>query len=355
MALLNLVEMFAKDSLLRIYGFSLTVSLGLLVFVGVELGLAALLVAIMLVLLEVTFSFDNAIINAKILRGMTRAWQQAFMTVGILIAVFGVRVILPVLLVAIAANSSIGQVIDLALNNPDEYSRLLEGAHPLIVGFGGTFLLMLFLDFILQEQKVRWLRKIEELFIKVGRLESVSIIITLSTLLGIGQLIHGEEQETFLVAGMIGLLVYLIINSLDALLRKSGIESNLQKVSRQTFKAGLIGFIYLEIIDASFSLDGVIGAFAITKDIVLIAVGLGIGALFVRAMTIHMLRRKVMDKYRYLEHGAHYAIGALAVIMLASVKYHVPEIVVGLTGITIITITLLHSYKENKKDLQESR
>jgi hypothetical protein len=341
--------MFAKDSLLRIYGFSLTMSLGLLVFVGVEFGLAALLIAIMLAILEVTFSFDNAIINAKILRRMTRAWQQVFMTVGILIAVFGVRVILPVLLVAIAANTGFGQVVDLALNDPEEYGHQLEEAHPMIVGFGGTFLLMLFLDFILQAQKVKWLRRIEDIFIKVGKLESISVILSLAALLGTSRLVHGHEQETFLAAGLVGLLVYLVINSLDTLLRRSGLESNLQKAARQTFKAGLIGFIYLELIDASFSLDGVIGAFAITKDIVLIAVGLGIGALFVRAMTIHMLRRKVMDKYRYLEHGAHYAIGVLALIMLGSIKYEMPEVVVGSVGITIIGITLLHSYLENKK------
>jgi hypothetical protein len=344
--------MFKKDSLLRIYGFSLVVSAGLLVFVGMELGLAALLITLMLAALEITFSFDNAIINAKILKGMSRPWQQAFMTIGILIAVFGVRVVLPVLLVAIAANTGFGQVIDLALNHPEEYGHKLEAAHPLIVGFGGTFLLMLFLDFILQEQRVKWLNKIEQIFISVGKLESISVMIALAALLGTSRLVGGHEQETFLVSGLVGLLAYLIINSLDTLLRKSTVESSLKSGASQTFKAGLIGFIYLEIIDASFSLDGVIGAFAITKDIVLIAVGLGIGALFVRAMTIHMLRREVMKKYRYLEHGAHYAIGVLALIMLASVKYETPEIVVGSVGITIIGITLLHSYTENKQAIK---
>ena len=341
--------MFAKDSLLRIYGFSLIVSIGLLVFVGVELGLAALAVAIMLAALEVTFSFDNAIINAKILRRMSRGWQQAFMTVGILIAVFGVRVVIPIVLVALAANAGFGQVIDLAVNDAEQYSHLLETAHPIIVGFGGMFLLMIFLDFILQEQKVKWLRKIEQIFIRVGKLESISIVTAISTLLATSLMVEGAARDEFLVSGMIGLLVYLIINSLDTLLRKAGVENSLQKTTKQTFKAGLVGFIYLEVIDASFSLDGVIGAFAITKDIVLIAIGLGIGALFVRAMTIHMLRREVMDKYKYLEHGAHYAVGALAIIMLASIKFEVPEAVVGLAGITIISITLLHSWHDNKK------
>ncbi len=341
--------MFKKDSLLRIYGFSLTVSIALLIVVGAKFGLAALLIAAMLAVLEITFSFDNAIINAKILRRMSHTWQQVFMTVGIIIAVFGVRVILPVLLVVIAAGISFGQVVDLALNQPEEYSHQLESAHPLIVGFGGVFLLMLFLDFILQEQKVRWLKKIEKILIKVGKLESISVIITLFALMGASRLAHGHDQETFLTAGLIGLLVYLIVNSLDTLLRKSGAGTSLQKATRQTLKAGLIGFLYLEIIDASFSLDGVIGAFAITQDIVLIAAGLGIGALFVRAMTIHMLRRRVMEKYRYLEHGAHYAIGVLALLMLSSIKFEVPEVIVGLIGVTIIGLTLFHSHAENRK------
>lgn len=335
----------------RIYGFSSIVSIILLIFVGVEFGLAALAIALMLTALEITFSFDNAVINAKILQRMSRAWQQVFLTVGILIAVFGVRVLLPILLVALASGSGFGEIVDLALNHPEEYAEKLDVAHPFIVGFGGVFLLMIFLDFIFQDKQIKWLKPIEKFFAKLGRLQSLSIIVALIALLVTSNLSHGEEKNQFIISGLIGLLAYLIIHSLDKLFNNKSVEEKIKNGVKQTFKAGLIGFIYLEIIDASFSLDGVIGAFAITQDIVLIAVGLGIGALFVRSITIHMIRKEVMQKYRYLDHGAHYAIGVLSVIMLSSIKYEVPEVVVGLTGITIISITLVHSWIENKGKL----
>ena len=340
--------MFSKDSLFRIYGFSSIVSIILLVFVGAQFGPAALAVALMLTALEITFSFDNAVINAKILQRMSRGWQQVFLTVGILIAVFGVRVLLPIWLVVLASGSGFTEIVDLALNHPEEYAEKLDVAHPFIVGFGGVFLLMIFLDFIFQDKKIKWLKPIERFFAKIGRLQSLSIIVALTALLVTSSLSHGEEKNQFIISGLVGLLAYLIIHSLDKLFNEKNIEAKIKEGVKQTFKAGLIGFLYLEIIDASFSLDGVIGAFAITQDIVLIAVGLGIGALFVRSITIHMIRQEVMQKYRYLDHGAHYAIGVLAVIMLSSIKYEVPEVIVGMTGITIISITLIHSWIENR-------
>lgn len=344
--------MLSKNSLFRIYGFSSIVSIILLVFVGAKFGAAALAIALMLTVLEITFSFDNAVINAKILQRMSQGWQQVFLTFGILIAVFGVRVFLPILLVSIASGSGFTEIIDLALNHPEEYSDKLDTAHPFIVGFGGVFLLMIFLDFIFQDKKIKWLKPIETFFAKLGRLQSLSIIVSITTLLFASFLSQGDERRQFMTSGLIGLLTYLVIHSLDKLFNSKNVEAKVKEGVKQTFKAGLIGFIYLEIIDASFSLDGVIGAFAITQDIVLIAVGLGIGALFVRSITIHMIRQDVMQKYRYLDHGAHYAIGVLSVIMLSSIKFDVPEVVVGMTGITIISITLIHSWIENKSKLK---
>ena len=92
------------------------------------------------------------------------------------------------------------------------------------------------------------------------------------------------------------------------------------------FKAGVFAFLYLEVLDASFSFDGVIGAFAISNDVLVIALGLGIGAFWIRSLTIYLVRAGTLSEYVYLEHGAHWAIGVLAVIMLASVEYHIPEV-----------------------------
>jgi hypothetical protein len=111
-----------------------------------------------------------------------------------------------------------------------------------------------------------------------------------------------------------------------------------------------MGFIYLQFLDASFSLDGVIGAFAMSKDIVIIMLGLGAGAMFVRSLTVWMVRKGTLDQYRYLEHGAHYGIGALAVIMLISMVHHVPEVVTGFIGIGFIVLSLVSSIQHNSSE-----
>jgi hypothetical protein len=113
-------------------------------------------------------------------------------------------------------------------------------------------------------------------------------------------------------------------------------------------KNGLIGFLYLEILDASFSFDGVIGAFAITGNIFLIMIGLGIGAMFVRSLTIWMVEKGVLSEYKYLEHGAHYAIGVLAVIMLLKIFMHIGEVLTGTLGLGLLAVAFLHSKFETK-------
>lgn len=300
--------------------------------------------------LEVSLSFDNAVVNARILKRMSEAWQKAFLTIGILIAVFGVRIILPIFLVAIAIGTNFGSVVDLALNNPTEYGHKLEEAHTLIASFGGIFLLMIFLDYFFESRRIKWVPWVETKLQKIGTLKNISPTIAVLALLGASRMVEVEEQPTVLAAGLSGLLIYLIIHSIDHLLQRSGVEKNIGKGTNQAFKAGLIGFIYLEVIDASFSLDGVIGAFAITNQILLIAIGLGIGALYVRTITVHMLRRGVLDEYRFIEHGAHYAIGVLALIMLVSLKFEVPEVITGLAGLTIIITSVIMSRRATLRD-----
>jgi uncharacterized protein len=339
-----------KPSLLRIYAFSTTISIALLIFAGIETGLKGLLLVLTLVALEVSLSFDNAVINARILKRMSAGWQKVFLTVGILIAVFGVRVILPVVMVAVAIGSSFGSVVDLALNNPEEYGHKLHEAHPMIASFGGIFLLLIFLEYFFEKRKVLWLPIIERPLQKIGSLKNVTAIIATVAVLLMSLMVDKAHQQTVVLAGLAGMLIFMIIHSLDDLLQRSGIENNLKAGTSATFKAGLLGFIYLEIIDASFSLDGVIGAFAITNQILLIAVGLGIGALYVRTITLHMLQRGTLDEYRYIEHGAHYAIGILASLMILSLTFKVPEVITGLTGLTVIIIAVVHSIVKNKQE-----
>ena len=112
---------------------------------------------------------------------------------------------------------------------------------------------------------------------------------------------------------------------------------------------GLISFIYLELIDASFSLDGVLGAFALSKDIIIISIGLAIGAMFVRSLTIMLVEKKTLKQFLYLEHGAHWAIGALACLMLVSTVKEIPEVVTGGIGLGFIVLAFISSIMHNKK------
>lgn len=339
-----------KPSLVRIYAFSTIVSIGLIIFAGFNSGITGLLIVLMLAALEISLSFDNAIVNARILKRMSDGWQRAFLTIGILIAVFGVRIVLPIYLVAIAVGISFSEVVDLALNHPEEYGELLHEAHPLIASFGGVFLLMIFLQFFFESRTTKWWPWLENKLEKVGTLNNMSPLIAIGLLIFFSRFVAEESQQTALLAGLAGMMVYLVIHTIDTVLRRAGVENNLQNAASATFKAGLIGFIYLEVIDASFSLDGVIGAFAITNDIVLIAIGLGIGALYVRTITVHMLKRGVLQSYRYIEHGAHYAIGILATIMLVSLIHEVPEIITGLAGVIVIVASVIQSKRASSRE-----
>ncbi|MEK7626188.1 MAG: DUF475 domain-containing protein [Patescibacteria group bacterium] len=337
-----------NKSLIRFYGTSTAISLILIGLVGWKIGTSALILTLVLAALEITFSFDNAVINAKILKNMSTGWQQAFIWVGIPIAVFGVRVFLPLLIVSMIAGSSVVEITNMALNDPEQYAHLLDEAHYMISSFGGIFLLMLALDFFFENKKVRWLKGIESIMMKAGTMESLTVMIALLVLPFAASLVDPSHRIDVFTAGIVGMFVYLAIRAMNIVLARSGVNKTLTKGAKATFKAGLIGFIYLQVVDASFSLDSVIGAFAITKEILIIAVGLGIGAIYVRSMTIHMLRSNTLDNYRYMEHGAHYAIGLLAVIMILSLKYEIPEYITGLSGVVVITASIIHSVQEKR-------
>jgi hypothetical protein len=156
-----------------------------------------------------------------------------------------------------------------------------------------------------------------------------------------------------LIAGLIGIATYLLIHGVSELftIQRAREEKRLgKKMLQQAGVAAFASFLYLEVLDASFSFDGVIGAFAVTKDVILIAVGLGIGALWVRSLTLFIVHRKVLNTYRYLEHAAHYVIAALALTLLLGIFFEIPEALVGLVGIGVIAVAVIHSKRDNEKD-----
>lgn len=312
-------------------------------------ALLCVFIVLFLSILEVTLSFDNAVVNAMKLEKMTEKWQHRFVTWGILIAVFGMRFLFPVIVVSIFAGLSVEEVTKLAMNDVDKYAHYLHLCHAPLVTFGGAFLFMLFLSYFCHEEKdVHWIKPIEEFLQKSHMLKSTEVIVTGLIVFGVHYLVPTVQQLPVMIAGFSGILLYLIIDGVSRTLEN--IAEARAIATGQTAKLGLIGFIYLELIDASFSLDGVLGAFAISKDIIIITIGLAIGAMFVRSLTLYMVEMKTLKQYLYLEHGAHWAIGFLALIMFFSTTHEVPEVVTGLTGLIIVGWAFIDSIKHNKKN-----
>lgn len=314
---------------------------------GIAGALEGMFIALILSVLEVSLSFDNAIVNASILKKMDEIWQRRFLTWGMVVAVFGMRLVFPILIVALTTGSSLAEVGKIAFLDPDEYARRLTDAHALISAFGGMFLLMVFLKFFLDEEKeVHWIKIVEEKLAKFGKLESIEMVLSLLVLVGISTTVANHEKLAVLTSGILGIVIYELMDSLSRLLE----ESERKSVQKGLISGGLALFLYLEMLDASFSFDGVIGAFAITKDIVLITGGLSIGAMFVRSLTIFLVRKGTLAEYIFLEHGAFWAIGALAVIMLISVNTHIPEVVTGLIGAIFIATAVISSIRHKREN-----
>lgn len=297
--------------------------------------------------LETSLSFDNAVVNATVLRDMSQLWRKRFLTWGMLIAVFGMRVVFPVLIVAIIAHLGPLEVLDMAIRRPNDYAAHLTSAHIEIAAFGGAFLLMVFLKYFVDfEKEVHWIHFLEAPLTKVGRVEMIELALALTAIAVISGFVPQQEAARFLEAGIWGLVTYIIVDGIGALF---GGESGAAEAGR----SGAAGFLYLELVDASFSFDGVIGAFALSNNIFIIAAGLGIGAMFVRSMTIYLVDRGTLNEYRYLEHGAFWAIGVLAGIMLLSAIVHVHEVITGGLGALLILLALGSSIRFKLKQLSK--
>jgi hypothetical protein len=350
--------------MLRIFGLSLAVAVVGLLTGYLYGGMAGLLVTAILVVLEVSISFDNAVVNATVLRRMSPAWQRIFLTVGIAIAVFGMRLVFPLLVVGVTASLGPVEAVRLALekgdpDTPGSYGYLLHEAHPAIAAFGGLFLLMLFLDFVLAEREVLWLRPVERALGRLGRVGGISILIAGGALLLAGYTLAPEGRlGTVLGAGLAGLLTYLAVDGVGSYFEarmERAPEEGPSGLAQMTGRAAFFLFLYLEVIDASFSFDGVIGAFAITSDPVVIALGLGVGAMFIRSITVYLVRRRTLEQYIYLEHGAMWAIGALAAVLLVSIAHEVPEAVTGAIGVGFILAAVASSLAHRRRSAAGER
>jgi len=315
------------------------------VFTGTLLGAGQfLLIGTILAALEISLSFDNAIVNANTLKNMQAKWQKRFLTWGILIAVFGMRIIFPLVVVSIAAHVGPLEAIQMAATEPQEYARLMDESHLPIAAFGGTFLMMVSLSFFVDcEKEIHWISAVERRLGICGRMRGFSVVLVLIIIAGFTFYLQNPEKTVFFTSAIAGLITFVLVEFLGGFLDNSTGTSGVAK-------AGLGGFLYLEVLDASFSFDGVIGAFALTKNLFLIAIGLGIGAMYVRSMTIMIVEKKTLAQFRYLEHGAFYSILALALIMFAQSIVEIPEMVTGLVGVSLIGLSFWSSIRFNRKN-----
>lgn len=338
------MKYFRNSSIVTAVGLSLGFYLGWRISGTIGGGLSTTFIVFVLSILEVSLSFDNAVVNATVLKDMPPIWRRRFLTWGIAIAVFGMRIVFPLVIVAVIAQIDPWSALVLAATDPDEYSRLLTSAHVSVSAFGGAFLAMVGLKhFFDHEKTIHWIGIIEQPLTRMGRIEAVEIGLVMLLLWAISAWLPEHEKLEFLVSGIFGLLTFIAVDGISAVLDAE--STAIGEVAR----SGGAAFLYLEVLDASFSFDGVIGAFALSNNLFIIAIGLGVGAMFVRSLTIMLVEQDTLAEYRFLAHGAFYAIIALGVIMFLKTVMHVPEVVTGLIGAGFIVAALADSIRYNRR------
>lgn len=336
--------MFRGGENTRIFGFAHLVALAALVCGYAVGGTQGLVVVALLGVLEIAVSFDNAIVNATVLARMNRYWQRMFMTIGVVIAAIGMRLLLPLIIVAIGAHLTPWRAIDLAYQNPERYHTLLLTAQPGIAAYGGIFLLMIAIGFFREERDVHWWPAVERhLPSLLGRRGVPTLIALLFTAVA-GITVPGDDRERVVIGCLVGLVCYLGVQSLSSRIADQADADGASR-PRATVqgRGAFLLFVYLELLDATFSMDSVMGAFSVTVDIALITLGLAIGAAYIRSLTVYVVRKGTLDEYRYLEHGAYYSIALLAVLLLWEVWRDVPDWITACTGAVVITSAWLTS------------
>ncbi|MBI4009858.1 MAG: DUF475 domain-containing protein [Candidatus Aenigmarchaeota archaeon] len=292
-----------------------------------------------LALFEIIISVDNAIINAEVLGTMSRKGRKWFLLWGILIAVFLVRGLLPWIIVW-ASNPSLGFLgsFTASFSSDPEVAKVIEESSPILLAGGGTFLLFLFFHWLFLEPKHYGLVG-EEFIHKKGFWFFAVVSVLLSVI--VWQAIKIKPWMAF--GAVIGSTAFFITH---------GFKENAEQMEKQMLEGSaemsdISKIFYLEVIDATFSIDGILGAFAFTFILPVILIGNGIGALVVRQLTVSNIER--VKRYKYLKNGAMYSIFALgSVMVLHSFGAHIPEWISPVLTFGIIGYFFWKSVKEIK-------
>lgn len=320
---------------------------------SIAFGLKAVFICFVLSVLEVSLSFDNAVVNASILQKMSPVWQHRFITWGILIAVFGMRLVFPVAIVAVIAGTGPIESIRMSIFEPKRYAEIMLSTHHMVSAFGGSFLLLVCLRYFFDPKKeTHWFSNLEITLARLGKMQAIELAIVLSIFIGLTELLPESQRLEYLFAAMWGIITFVLVDGIAGLFEAND-ESN-SGAGGVAAQSGLGLFLYLEVLDASFSFDGVVGAFAVTTNLFTIMLGLGSGAFFVRSMTIYLVEKKTLHQFDFLEHGAFYAIGALGGIMIVNPFFHISEVITGFVGVVIILLSVWSSIRFQKRKLAEA-
>ncbi|MEK7081053.1 MAG: DUF475 domain-containing protein [Patescibacteria group bacterium] len=287
---------------------------------------SVLLTIVGLSLFETISSVDNAIINAEVLSTMGQRAKKWFLTWGMLVAVFLVRGLLPFLIVwGFNPSLTILQILSAAWSSDPLVQESIHRSAPILLVAGGVFLLFLFLHWLFLEDKNLGLPRTEKFFMTQG----VWFYAVVSVLLAVISWFALQQDNLMAFGAVVGSSLFFITHGF-----KQNAEEQEKKLLGSS-KSDLSKLFFLEIIDTTFSIDGVLGAFAFTLSVPLILIGNGLGALLVRQLTISNIER--IKKYVYLKNGAMYSILVLGIIMiLHSFGFDIPEYISPVSTFTII-------------------
>lgn len=292
-----------------------------------------------LCLFEIISSIDNAVINAEVLGTMSKKARRWFLIWGLLIAVFLIRGLLPWLIIwgTIPSLGPIGAFTATFSNDPSIHEAI-DRASPILLMGGGVFLIFLFFHWLFLEAKNFGLRH-EKFFLR----HSVWFFAVVSILLAVIVWYAMKISPMVAFGAVIGSTAFFITHGF----KENAEKGEKELLSGKSGMSDLSKILYLEIIDATFSIDGVLGAFAFTLSIPLILLGNGIGALVLRQLTIGNIDR--IKKYKYLKNGAMYSILVLGIVMVADgFGAHIPEYASPLLTFLVIGYFLYKSIKANK-------
>jgi hypothetical protein len=346
-----------RKSLWRYYRFATLAALtvyGLVaVYAGATRNWGAMAIVGLLAVLEIALSFDNALVNSIYVQRLSPEWQVRFLRYGILVAVLGMRLLFPIAVVSLTGLTNPVHVVVTAFSDPHAYAASLRAVHIPLVVFGGIYLLQIFLNYFLdaEEKDATWLVWLERPLERIGSMtERTALIVSGAAAVAIGILAAAWSRHavSVVVAGASSIALFQLVGYLGGKLagEAGGAGEAGASLRDLTGRAAVFTFLYLELQDSMFSFDGVLGAFAFTLLVVLIMAGLGIGALYVRSMTIHLVESGALQKLRYLGNGAFWAIG----ILPFSMWFGFPDYVTGGLSVLLILAAVGHSGVANQRD-----